>query len=135
MARRFASGSVTPARAARKRSAARTCTRSTRKWARKVSSTCSASPARSSPWSMNTQVNWSPTARWTRAAATAESTPPDSPQSTLSPPTRRRTPATACSMIEARVQVGRAPQASKRNALRTSSPRGVCTTSGWNCTP
>ncbi len=34
-----------------------------------------------------------------------------------------------------RVQVGRAPQASKRNALRIASPCGVCTTSGWNCTP
>ena len=84
---------------------------------------------------MNTQVNWSPIARWTRAAATAESTPPDRPQSTRSPPTRRRTAAIACSMIEVRVQVGRARQASKRNALRISSPRGVCTTSGWNCTP
>ena len=50
--------------------------------ATKSRSTCSASPARSSPWSTKTQVNWSPTARWTSAAATAESTPPDSPQIT-----------------------------------------------------
>ena len=41
-----------------------------------VSSTCSASPSRISPWSTNTQVSWSPTARCTSSAATAESTPP-----------------------------------------------------------
>ena len=48
--------------------------------ATKSFSTCSGSPSRSSPWSTNTQVSWSPMARCTRAAATAESTPPDSPQ-------------------------------------------------------
>ena len=50
--------------------------------ATKSLSTCSASPARSRPWSTKTQVSWSPTARCTSAAATAESTPPDSPQIT-----------------------------------------------------
>lgn len=44
--------------------------------------TCSASPLRSRPWSTNTQVSWSPMALCTRAAATAESTPPDRPQIT-----------------------------------------------------
>ena len=46
---RFSSGSVTPASASKKRSAAFTCTRSTRNWRRKVSSTCSLSLARMSP--------------------------------------------------------------------------------------
>ena len=55
-------------------------------WRRKVSSTCSASPARMSPVSTKTQVSWSPTALCTRAAATAESTPPDSAHSTRSVP-------------------------------------------------
>ena len=48
--------------------------------ATKSRSTCSASPARSRPWSTKTQVSWSPIARCTSAAATAESTPPDRPQ-------------------------------------------------------
>ncbi len=52
-----------------------------------------------------------------------------------SPPTRRRTAATDCSMIDARVQLGRARQTPNRKAASTSVPRGVCTTSGWNCTP
>ena len=46
----------------------------------KSCSTWVRSPARSRPWSTNTQVSRSPMARCTRAAATAESTPPDSPQ-------------------------------------------------------
>jgi hypothetical protein len=75
-------GSVTPASASRKRfeaSATRSCTPVE---ATKSCSTCSASPLRSRPWSTKTQVSWSPTARCTSAAATAESTPPDSPQTT-----------------------------------------------------
>ena len=73
-------------------------------WRRKVSSTWSASPARMRPVSTNTQVSWSPTALWTRAAATAESTPPDRAHSTRSLPTWARTAATCCSMIETWVQ-------------------------------
>ena len=45
-------------------------------WRRNVSTTCSPSFWRISPVSTNTQVSWAPTARWTSAAATAESTPP-----------------------------------------------------------
>ena len=45
-----------------------------------VSITCSASFRRSRPWSTNTQVSWSPIARWISAAATDESTPPDRPR-------------------------------------------------------
>ncbi len=48
--------------------------------ATKSRSTCSASPLRSRPWSTKTQVSRSPIARCTTAAATAESTPPESPQ-------------------------------------------------------
>ena len=42
---------------------------------------------RISPWSTSTQVSWSPTARWTSAAAVAESTPPERPQITPASPT------------------------------------------------
>ncbi len=58
--------------------------------ATKSFSTCSASPVRSSPWSTKTQVSWWPMARWTSAAATAESTPPDSPQMAWAEPTWAR---------------------------------------------
>ena len=47
-----------------------------------VRSTCSRSWRRSSPVSTKMQVSWSPIARCTSAAATEESTPPDSPQMT-----------------------------------------------------
>ena len=50
---------------------------------------------RSRPWSTNTQVSWSPIARWISAAATDESTPPDRPRITSSPPTCARIAATA----------------------------------------
>ncbi len=81
---RLRSGSTMSSRAPRKRSAALTCTRSTLNCSRNVVSTCSASPARSSPVSTKTHVSWSPTALCTNAAATAESTPPDRPQITRS---------------------------------------------------
>ena len=58
--------------------------------------------------STNTHVSWSPIALCTSAAATAESTPPDSPQITRSPPTWARTSSTPSSMIEVCVHVGRA---------------------------
>ncbi len=120
MSLRFASGSVIPPSAARKRSAAFTWIRSTWNWARNVSSTWSASLRRSSPVSTNTQVSWSPIARCTSAAATAESTPPDRPQMTRSPPTWARTSATASSMMFVFVHVGRHAHTSKRNARSTS---------------
>ena len=73
---RFCSGSSTPVSRERKRSCACTCTSGTWKWPPNVSTTCSASFSRSSPWSTKTQVSWSPTALCTSSAATAESTPP-----------------------------------------------------------
>ena len=71
-----------PSSTPKNRSAALTWIRSMWNWRRKVSSTWSASPVRMRPVSTKTQVSWSPMARCTRAAATAESTPPDSAHST-----------------------------------------------------
>jgi hypothetical protein len=48
-------------------------------------------------------------ALWTRAAATAESTPPDSAQSTCRSPTRAWIAATWSSMMLEDVQVGSMP--------------------------
>ena len=132
---RLSSGSRTPASASKNRSAAFTWTSSIWNWRRKVSSTCSASPARMSPVSTNTQVSWSPTALWTSAAATAESTPPLSAHSTRSPPTWARTASTLASMIETWVQPAGDPHTSWANLAMNSEPRAVWTTSGWNWTP
>ncbi len=104
-------------------------------WRRNVSSTWSASPARMSPVSTKTHVSWSPTALCTSAAATAESTPPLNAHSTRSDPTCARTAATCCSMIDTCVHAGRQPHTSMRKWSKTSLPRSVCTTSGWNCRP
>ena len=38
-------------------------------------------------------------------------------------------------MMETWVQLGRQPQTSIRKWSKTSLPRSVCTTSGWNCSP
>src|SRR3954447_157624 len=73
---RFVSGSVTPRSLARKRSSASTATSGMPNRSRKAEMTCSPSFLRISPWSTNTHVSWSPTARWTSSAATDESTPP-----------------------------------------------------------
>ena len=132
---RFCSGSVTPASFERNCSCARTCTSGTWKWWPKASSTCSPSFMRSMPWSTNTQVRLSPMARCTSSAATALSTPPDSPQMAFWSPTCSRMRLTWSSMTFEAVHVGARSQASNRNAFSRSVPKGVCTTSGWNCTP
>ncbi len=90
IALRLPSGSVTPASFARNRSCAFTCTSGTWKCRANVSSTCSGSPSRFSPWSTNTHVSWSPIARYTRSAATEESTPPESAHRTCASPTCAR---------------------------------------------
>jgi len=132
---RFSSGSVTPANALRKRSAPSTTRSFTPVAATKSRSTCSASPLRSSPWSTKTQVSRSPMARCTIAAATAESTPPDSPQIARPfGPIVSRTFSTASSTMLSIVQVGRQPAASRKR-LSTAVPCSLCSTSGWNCTP
>ncbi len=74
-------------------------------------------------------------ARCTRAAATAESTPPDSPQIARPSPTWARTAAIVSSMIDDVVQPGAMPAMSCRNRRSTSRPYGECPTSGWYCTP
>ena len=109
---RFTSGSVTPASAEKNRSAAFTWTKSTWNCRRNVSSTCSLSPDRMRPVSTNTQVSWSPMALCTRAAATAESTPPDRAQRTRAVPTWAWMAATWVSMIEVWVHDGGQPQTS-----------------------
>ncbi len=76
------------------------------------------------------QVSWLPMARCTSAAATAESTPPDSPQITRDVPTVRRTFAISSSMNAPGVHDGSAPHTSNRKFSITSLPRGVCATSG-----
>ena len=81
------------------------------------------------------QVSWSPMARCTSVAATAESTPPDSAQMTCPSPTRSRISATLLSMKFGGVQVWRAPAISTTKLRSTSRPIGVCTTSGWNWMP
>ena len=73
-----------------------------------VSTTWSPSSLRMRPVSTNTQVSWWPMALWTSAAATAESTPPESPQMARPSPTCARISSTWVSMTESIVQVGRA---------------------------
>ena len=90
MIRRFSSGSATPASAANIASLASTWITRTPRCVAKVSITWVASSRRSRPWSTNTQVSWSPIAWWMSAAATDESTPPESPRITSSPPTCAR---------------------------------------------
>ena len=133
---RFSSGSVTPASASRNCFSASTTCRSTPVAATKSRSTCSASPLRSSPWSTNTQVSRSPIARCTSAAATAESTPPESPQIACR---GRRSGSRICSICSSTmltiVQVGRQPAMSCRKCSSTCWPCSVCSTSGCHCTP
>ena len=134
IALRFVSGSVTPESFARNRSAAFTWTSGMWKCRPNVSSTWSGSPSRLRPWSTKTHVSWFPTARCTRSAATAESTPPESAQSTSAPPTWARIRSTESSMMFVGVQSGSRSQPSYRNRFITSWPCGVCETSGWNWT-
>ena len=70
-----------------------------------------------------------------RSAATELSTPPDSPQMTLPCPTCFRMASTASSAKPFIVHAPESLQTSKRNARSISLPRGVWTTSGWNCSP
>ena len=73
-------------------------------------------------------------ARWTSAAATAESTPPDRPQMARPWPTCARIAATCSSTMLSMVQDGRQPASSRKRA-RMRWPCSVCMTSGWNWTP
>ena len=119
---RLASGSVTPSRRSRKRSSASTATSGTLNVSLKAFTTCSPSPLRMSPWSTNTQVSWSPTARCTSSAATDESTPPERPQITLPSPTCSRMRRICSSATEAAFQPMSQPQMSSRKRVRICVP-------------
>ena len=131
---RFSSGSVTPARASRKKSVASTSITLSLVFSRKKRSTLADSPVRMRPLFTWMQVSWSPMARCTRAATTDESTPPDRAQSTRSVPTRARISATVWSMNECMVQSGRQLHRPKTKLRSTSVPIRVWATSGWNWT-
>ena len=98
-------------------------------------STSSRSFVRSRPLSTNTHVSRSPIALWISAAATDESTPPDSPQITRLSPTRSRIRSASISANSLIRQLPSHPQISYTKFRRMSVPCGVCVTSGWNCTP
>ncbi|CKT86859.1 Uncharacterised protein [Mycobacterium tuberculosis] len=127
---RLPSGALTPDSASRKVSAASTVTRLAPVAATKSRCTCARSPARNSPWSTKTQVNRSPMARCTRAAATAESTPPDSPQMAWPSPIWVRTCSISALAMLAGVHWAPSPAKSCKNRLSTCCPCGVCITSG-----
>ncbi|CAM5739220.1 hypothetical protein SHIRM173S_12174 [Streptomyces hirsutus] len=121
--------------AARNRSAASTTFSWTPVAATKSFSTCSVSPLRIRPWSTYTQVSWDPMAFWTRAAATAESTPPERPQMARRSPTCSRMAATCSSMTLPVVQSGLRPAPRYRKCSSTCCPYVECMTSGWYWTP
>ena len=133
---RLTSGSLDARRAPRRSGRRRRSCECRGRGARATSSTIARSPARSSPVSTKMQVRRSPIARCRSAAATVESTPPDSAQITRPAGACSRIRATALSMNESGVQSGLAPQTAEQEVRAGSRlPRSVCTTSGWNCTP
>ena len=75
-------------------------------------------------------VSCEPIARCTSAAATDESTPPESPQITFASPTSSLIFVTSSSMYAPVVHDGVALQTPNRKFSISSPPRGVCTTSG-----
>src|SRR6266851_3247929 len=90
-----------------------------------TASTRSGSSLRKRPLLTNTHVSWSPTARWTSVAATAESTPPDSAQITRPEPTCARMLSTASARKQPAVHDGSHLHTRKRKSRRTSRPLGV----------
>ena len=131
---RFSSGSTIPSSAPRNCSAASTTSRLSNTASKSVR-TCSVSPRRIIPWSTYTQVSRSPMARCTIAAATAESTPPDSAQIARPSPICSRMASTCSSTMLTIVQVGRQPAMSRRKCSSTCWPCSVCSTSGCHWTP
>ena len=133
---RLSSGSVMPRRRSKKRSPASTWMSSMPRWRRNVSTTCADSPSRISPVSTYTQVSWGPMARWTSAAATAESTPPDRPQMA------RRVTDLGPHGLDLRLDDRRhgprraaAAHVEQEPGRAAPGRPGVWTTSGWNWTP
>ena len=135
MVLRFTSGSSTPFRASKNCLRASTTRSRSPNLARKTSATRSASPALSTPLSTKTQVSLSPTARSMMAAATAESTPPERPQMTFSLPSWARIFSTSWPTKFSIVQLGSALQMPNTKLRRTSLPRSLWWTSGWNWMP
>ena len=88
-----------------------------------------------SPVSTNTQVSWLPMARCVSAAATALSTPPDSPQMARALPTWARMASMLSVMTLAIVHSELISQMPCRKRSSCAWPLGVCITSGWYCTP
>ena len=80
------------------------------------------------------QVSWSPTASWISTAATALSTPPESPQITRPLPTWARILAISLDLKCAMLQSPAKPAMRRTKLPISCPPRGVCATSGWNCT-
>ena len=80
---------------------------------------------RRTPLLTKMQVRRSPMARWTRTAATEESTPPERPQMAWPSPTWARMRATVDSMKCSGVQSGVAPQMSKRKFEELRAVAGV----------
>ena len=88
------------------------------------------------PWSTKMQCSWSPIARCTSAAATDESTPPESPQTACPSPT-------CCADRRDRLVDERRPSSRSAGSRRcrarscssSSPPPSVWTTSGWNWMP
>ena len=78
------------------------------------------------------QVSWSPIASWISTEATAESTPPDSPEMTRAFPTCARILATSAERKCAMVQSPFSPAMRCTKLASSLAPSGVCTTSGWN---
>jgi hypothetical protein len=82
------------------------------------------------------QVSRSPIASWISTAATELSTPPERPQITRpASPTCSRMRSIASCLKAAMVQSPAQPQTTCTKLERSRAPSGVCTTSGWNCTP
>jgi hypothetical protein len=80
-------------------------------------------------------VSWSPTALCTIAAATAESTPPDSPQITRAEPTWARMRSTCSAMTLPLFQSAAMPAPTCRKFSITRCPNSECLTSGCHCSP
>src|SRR5258708_39966649 len=78
--------------------------------------------------------SWVPIARWTSAAATAESTPPERPQITFDEPAAARISRRCASTHVPGVQHGSAWYTPKRKLEMIQPTAGVCDTSGQNST-
>ena len=133
---RFSSGSLTPASAARKRSAASTTLSRTPVDGDEVASR----PARPRPCAAGRGRRTRRSAGRRSPAARARRRRPSRRRRTARRSRACRRPApgsasTCSSTMLTIVQVGRQPATSYRKCSSTAWPCSVCRTSGWNCTP